>query len=154
MAQVPAARLWKWVARIALVAVAAGVAATPLHAAQTMALRSAGEQLMPVAMRCADENGGAMEVVSRNAGGTVERMQLFYRQGKPYRIVVGYGFMGSFEDAFFIDIADRRDELEPEADEIVTYALDLADTVCSAKGEARRAALGRFDRNVLMLSGE
>jgi hypothetical protein len=122
-----------------------------VHAAPTFTGSSvSGEQMLPVALKCDDENRGTMEIISRNGNGSVERIRVVVTNGAPVRIVVAHAFMGWFEDDDVIDLAREPDNLTIQ--DIVGYALGLRDGVCMAPPEQRRQAYLSFKANETMLT--
>jgi hypothetical protein len=122
------------------------------HAAPTFTGASVnGEELLPVALKCDDENHGTMEVVSRNRNGSVERLRVVVASGEPVRIIVAHAFLGWFEDDDVIDLAGQ-DADNINAQDIVGYALGLRASVCMAPAEARQQAYLAFKANETMLT--
>lgn len=109
-----------------------------------------GEQMLPISLKCDDENRGTMEVISRNGNGSVERLRVLVTNGEPARIVVAHAFLGWFEDDDVIDLATQADDLTVQ--DIVGYAMGLRTGVCMAPPDQRRQAYLAFKANETMLT--
>lgn len=134
-----------------LLAAATLLGASMAHAAPTFTGSSvSGEQMLPTALKCDDENRGTMEIISRNGNGSVERLRVLVTDGEPVRIVVAHAFLGWFEDDDVIDLKAQPDDLNVQ--EIVGYALGLRIGVCMAPPEQRRQAYLSFKANEVMLT--
>lgn len=122
------------------------------HAAPTFAGTSLdSEEMLPVALKCDDENGGTMEVVSRNRAGSVERLRLIVADGAPVRIVIAHAFMGAFENDGVIELAGR-DADDMSAQDTIGYALALREGVCMAPAAERKRAYFSFKVNEGLLT--
>jgi len=125
--------------------------ASAAHAAPTFTGASvSGEQMLPISLKCDDENGGTMEIISRNGNGSVERLRVLVTKGAPARIVVAHAFLGWFEDDDVIDLTTPADDLTVQ--DIVGYALGLRAGVCMAPPEQRQQAYIAFKANETMLT--
>lgn len=125
--------------------------ASAAHAAPSFGgTKPDGEQLLPIALKCDDENRGTMEIISRNGNGSIERLRVQVADGAPVRIVVAHAFLGWFEDDDVIDLTTQADDLDVQ--EIVGYALGLRNSVCMAPSEKRQQAYLAFKANEVMLT--
>ncbi len=94
--------------------------------------------MLPISLKCDDENGGTMEVISRNGNGSVERLRVVVANGEPVRIVVAHAFLGWFEDDDVIDLSTQADDLTVQ--DIVGYAMGLRGRRCAWR---RQSSAGR-----------
>lgn len=134
-----------------LLAAAMLLGASIAHAAPTFTGSGVrGEQMLPIALKCDDENRGTMEIISRNGNGSIERLRVLVTDGEPVRIVVAHAFLGWFEDDDVIDLKAQPDDLDVQ--EIVGYALGLRIGVCMAPPEQRQQAYLSFKANEMMLT--
>lgn len=107
------------------------------------------DAMLPVGLKCPDDNRGVMEVISQSATGTTERLSVVFDGSGPIRLLISYAFFGAFDAPDVIDLVAQEVE---GASEIASYAESLRDNVCLAPASARERAYMSFEANRSIVS--
>lgn len=108
------------------------------------------DAMLPVSLKCPEENRGMLEVISQSASGTTERLRVVFSEAGPARLMVSYALFGIFDKPSVIDLV-----ADPEAEgaaEIASYAESLRSNVCMAPPGERARAFMSFEANRSILS--
>lgn len=113
------------------------------------------ELFLPVSLKCPAENGGTLELISKNISGHAERVRLVYKNDKPIRVSLAAAEKsGSFEEVANINMDKISDDEKVFAKFSIDKGQPLLNSVClgSKKEKSRYFSSLKANRESLMAS--